>query len=302
MPCYHPLTGYRSRTTNSSTGKRNIVFNLQDGFKDQPVELPCGQCIGCRLERSRQWAIRCVHEASLYRNNCFITLTYNDDNLPPNQSLVKKDFQDFMKRLRKSLPQKIRVYYCGEYGENFGRPHYHACIFGHDFSDKLLKKENANGDNLYVSQKLEKLWGKGHCLIGNVTFESAAYVARYLMKKVTGKKADAHYNKIDLATGEIFERLPEFTNMSKSIGKAWFEKYSSDIYPDDFIVLRNKKLKPPKFYNARYELAYPEDYAKIKIARVRAAKKHSDNNTRDRLDVREYIQLEKANQLKRTIT
>lgn len=302
MPCYHPLTGYRSRTTNSSTGKRNIVFNLQDGFKDQPVELPCGQCIGCRLERSRQWAIRCVHEASLYRNNCFITLTYNDDNLPPNQSLVKKDFQDFMKRLRKSLPQKIRVYYCGEYGENFGRPHYHACIFGHDFSDKLLKKENANGDNLYVSQKLEKLWGKGHCLIGNVTFESAAYVARYLMKKVTGKKADAHYNKIDLATGEIFERLPEFTNMSKSIGKAWFEKYSSDIYPDDFIVLRNKKLKPPKFYNARYELAYPEDYAKIKIARGRAAKKHSDNNTRDRLDVREYIQLEKANQLKRTIT
>ena len=151
--------------------------------------VPCGQCIGCRLERSRQWAIRCVHEASLHTDNCFITLTYSPDCLPSDGSLNHDDFQKFFKRLRKHIaPKKIRYYMCGEYGEDLqqpsklGRPHFHACLFGLDFDDKQLYIVR-DDVKLYTSATLEKIWGKGFVTIGDVTFESAAYVARYIAKK-----------------------------------------------------------------------------------------------------------------------
>ena len=130
MPCFSPLDGYRSRTVNAS-GKRSIVFDIHEGFHDRPVSVPCGQCVGCRLEKSRQWAMRCVHEASLYDENCFITLTYDDEFLPVGGSLDKGAFPRFMKRLRKKFePRRIRFYHAGEYGDRFGRPHYHALLFG----------------------------------------------------------------------------------------------------------------------------------------------------------------------------
>ena len=155
MPCYSPLTGYVSRLANKN-GKRPIVFNHRDGFLDLPVQVPCGQCIGCRLERSRQWAIRCVHEASLYDDNCFITLTYTDENLPCRgnrdcdkcdhfkekrcdgleRGLCKRDFQLFLKRLRKMFGKGVRYHHCGEYGEQLGRPHHHACLFNFNFPDR----------------------------------------------------------------------------------------------------------------------------------------------------------------------
>ena len=103
MACYYPLKGYRARAVNPKTGKRSIVFDSSLGFMDMPVEFACGQCIGCRIERSRQWAIRCVHEAQLYEANCFITLTYAPEHLPKNGSLVLEHFQKFMKRLRKRV-------------------------------------------------------------------------------------------------------------------------------------------------------------------------------------------------------
>ena len=121
MACYTPLKGYRS-TELTKNGKRKIVFNRNHGFADLPVTVPCGQCIGCRLERSRQWAIRCTHEASLWEKNCFITLTYNDENLPKDGSLDVTHFQKFMKRLRKKHGAGIRFYHCGEYGDKFGFP------------------------------------------------------------------------------------------------------------------------------------------------------------------------------------
>lgn len=302
MPCYHPIKGFRSREKNSS-GKRNIVFSHTQGFTDMEVTIPCGQCIGCRLERSRQWAIRCVHEASLYENNCFITLTYSPENLPSDNSLHKDHFQKFMKRLRKAFGQKIRFFHCGEYGENFARPHYHACLFNIDFKDKELIRNQRN-IKLYKSKTLEKIWPYGYSTIGDVTFESAAYVARYVTKKVTGKKALEHYTTIDYSTGQILnERSPEYVTMSRKpgIGKPWLEKYQTDVYPDDFIVLRNKKLKPPKYYNSQYEINHPDDYAKIKYKRKQNAEKSQDNNTRERLEVREFIQNEKLKQLKREI-
>lgn len=301
MPCYHPLQGYRSRTLNPS-GKRSIVFSVDQGYRDMPMDVPCGQCIGCRLERSRQWAMRCVHEASLYEDNCFITLTYSPEFLPKDGSLDKSHFQKFMKRLRKEYGEGIRFFHCGEYGEDFGRPHYHACIFNFRFPD-LVEMSNPRGDKYYVSESLNKLWGFGFCIVGDVTFESAAYVARYVTKKVTGKKALYHYNSINLITGEILaERRPEYVTMSRrpGIGRGWYEKFSSDCFPSDFIILRGKKMVPPKYYGNLFEIAYPGDMEKVKAKRIRAGFLNADNNTFDRLLVREVIQTKKFNLLKRS--
>ena len=178
-----------------------MIFNPKYAYQaDQPEKLPCGQCVGCRLERSRQWAIRCMHEAQMHEDNCFITLTFNPESLDDRSnpwSLDVRDFQLFMKRLRKKYGAGIRFYHCGEYGELNKRPHYHACIFGFDFPDKRLWKVTNSGHRLYISESLDELWPFGFCTIGNVTFESAAYVARYIMKKVNGDAAADHYEWID---------------------------------------------------------------------------------------------------------
>lgn len=288
MPCYHPLHGYRSRDVNAS-GKRSIVFNRSQGFSDLPVSVPCGQCIGCRLERSRQWAMRCVHESQLHEQNCFITLTYNPEHLPADGSLHLEHFQNFMKRLRERFGSGIRFFHCGEYGENFGRPHYHAILFGFDFSDKILFKQN-NGVKLYVSQTLNDLWqGQGFCTIGDVTFESCAYVARYVLKKVTGAAAESHYSAVVKDTGEIVLRRPEYVTMSRrgGIGRGWFEKYHEDVFPGDFVVMRGGlKLKPPKFYDRLYESMHSDEFHVIKSHRILDAKE-SKENTIDRLEIRE---------------
>jgi len=263
------------------------------GWIDQPIEVPCGQCIGCRLERSRQWAIRCVHESSLYEANSFITLTYDDKNMPTNASLKKRDFQLFMKRLRKYYtPRKIRFFHCGEYGDKLGRPHYHAIIFNLDFEDKIpYKKQNEN--QLYVSPILEKIWGKGFCIIGDVTFESAAYVARYVVKKINGPRAETHYKN----------KAPEYTTMSRrpGIGKEWYKKFSGDVYPDDFVVLRGRKMQPPRYYDKQLEADAEEQYKKIKVERSMDDPKRDANNTYSRLAVREEVQRRKLEQLTRPL-
>jgi len=266
MPCYKPLKGWYAKKRNP-TGKRSIVFKRTEGHYDRPITIPCGQCVGCRLERSRQWAIRCVHEASLYENNCFITLTYNEENLNDKSTLVKADFQKFMKRLRKKYGNNIRFFHCGEYGEKNQRPHYHACLFNFDFQDKELWSIRDNV-KLYRSQTLQELWPFGFSTIGEVTFESAAYVARYIMKKINGDKAKEHYQG----------KQPEYTTMSRrpGIGKEWLNKYSSDVYPNDKIVVRNDLIcKPPKYYDQQFELDYPEIISKLKYIRKETARLNS---------------------------
>ena len=141
------------------------------------MDIPCGQCIGCRIERSRQWAIRCYHEASLHAENSFVTLTYNDTNLPANNCVSVRELQLFMKRLRKRFGAGIRFYGCGEYGDLTGRPHYHICLFNFSPPDLTLYKIT-NDQRLYSSKSLDTIWGKGYTLTGDVTFQSAAYVAR----------------------------------------------------------------------------------------------------------------------------
>lgn len=298
MPCYAPLKGYRAREVNPS-GKRGIVFKAQNGYTDMPVEVPCGQCIGCRLERSRQWAMRCMHEASLYEENCFLTLTYDDDHLPDDYGLCKSAFPEFIRRLRKRYPErKIRYYACGEYGPKTLRPHYHALLFNYDFGDKLQWCPGSSGEMQFVSPELAELWPDGLCTIGTVTFESAAYVARYIMKKQNGENAEKAYKRVDPQTGEEWSVIPEFTTMSRrpGIGRDWYEKYRGDVYPSDFLIVNNAKVRPPKYYDNQYE-----DIENIKRKRVAEAKKHASNNTAERLLVREAVQQAKLDQLKRNL-
>nr|WAE43453.1 MAG: replication initiator protein [Microviridae sp.] len=306
MPCYNPLTGYKPKTPNAN-GKYPIQFGM-GGSDCKPIQIPCGQCIGCRLERSRQWAIRCVNEASLHVNNCFITLTYNNEHLNKNQSLNKIDFVNFMKRLRKQYGKDIRFFHCGEYGELFSRPHHHACLFNHDFHDKVPQRTvrasaslNRGGSEgfppinkttLYQSAELNKLWPMGFCTIGTVTWESAAYVARYITKKITGDRAADHYG----------DRLPEYITMSRNpgIGKKWFDLYSADLYNYDHAVIRGGiQCKPAKFYDKLYDKVNPDRLATLKAERTKQACINPDNS-RARLNVRKKCTEYKLLNLKRT--
>ncbi|WNK14348.1 MAG: replication initiator protein [Microvirus sp.] len=227
--------------------------------KAATLQIPCGQCAECRLKRSREWAVRCMHESSLHRDNCFITLTYSDDNLD-SPSLNYKHFSDFMKRLRKKYPRDHLSYFvCGEYGETnpstgikdggIYRPHFHAILFGFNFPDRQPVKMIGRSD-LFKSDILDKLWKKGNCKIGDVTFESCAYVARYAMKKVTGDLAQSHYTIIT-PDGEIIEREPEMLHMSKrpAIGRMWFERYGRHAYAHDSVIARGVEMQPPRYYD-----------------------------------------------------
>ncbi len=221
----------------------------------------------------------------MYEQNCFITLTYDNEHLPEDGSLKKRHFQLFMKRLRKYFPNsKIRYFHCGEYGAKLARPHYHAILFNFDFLDKVFHSQS--GDNrLYTSEVLSKIWAHGFCIIGSVSFESAAYVARYIMKKVTGEAAGEHY--ADKDTG--VSRTPEYTTMSRGgknghgIGYDWFERFSGDVFPDDSVILRGLSMKPPKYYDSIYEISDPDEYRRIKSKRRHASLEHAEDFTARRL-------------------
>ena len=192
----------------------------------------------------------------------------------------------------------------GEYGENFGRPHYHACIFGFDFHDKKLWKRTSSGSFIYRSADLETLWPFGYSSIGDVNFESAAYVARYIMKKQTGKDSEKHYQYSKLDTGEIIQMQPEYNKMSlkPGIGAEWYKKYRSDVYPHDYVVVRGKKVRPPKYYDKKYKTDYPYEYDELLYIRDKRAKLNSEDNTPERLAVKEQVTQVKLQKLKRTLT
>lgn len=295
MPCYSPLRGFRA------PGGR-LALNPSQGYSDLPVEVSCGQCVGCRIDRSKMWAARCIHEASLYDRNCFITLTYSEDNLPEGGTLVLSHFQKFMKRLRKKHGSGIRFFHCGEYGETLGRPHYHSLLFNFDFEDKVLWKKEKDV-NLYVSADLAELWPYGFSTVGALTYESAAYTARYIMKKISGPQAEEHYQSINKYTGEIIQKKPEYVTMSRrpGIGTNWYKKYHKELWPDDFIIVKGRKTRIPKFYDNHLSIEHPQEYEKTKRARVRNSLKHKENNTPERLEVRRQVQEARMRYLKREI-
>lgn len=241
------------------------------------LQIPCGQCAECRLKRSREWAVRCMHEASLHHDNCFLTLTYSDvDGVVPMQaiSLCYSHYSGFMKRLREHnsrfarcssvdrlKPDKNKILFlaAGEYGETNPltgvkdggkyRAHFHAILFNYNFPDRVPVKL-INGGDYWKSALADRLWGHGNVIIGKVEFESAAYVARYAMKKVTGDLAKSVYSVV-MPDGEIIERVPEMMVMSKrpAIGARWFEKYGRHAYAHDSVIARGVPMQPPRYYD-----------------------------------------------------
>lgn len=295
MACYHPLQAYR-------TALGEVVFLERGHDVTHSLTLPCGQCIGCRLERSRAWAMRCMHESSLYERNCFITLTYSDEHLPVRKMLDYPAFQKFLKRLRKvAAPVRPRFYMCGEYGPENGRPHFHGCLFNWDFEDKEYIGKSPAGEKLYRSDLLERLWPFGFSSVGALTFQSAAYVARYCVAKVTGHNAKAHYSRRD-ADGE-YSLPPEFNHMSlkPGIGKPWLDKWRTDVYPHDYVVVNGKECKPPKYYDRLFAKEFPEEFEEIAYLREVDARTRSDDNTDERLAVKEIVTRARVNLLKRSI-
>lgn len=253
MGCYHPLPGWYSRT-RTETGKRGIVFNPRDGIPCRPVSIPCGKCLGCRLEYSRQWAIRCMHESKCHETSSFVTLTYDDNHLPRSGSLRPEDYTLFMKRLRHKFPL-VRYFQCGEYGERLQRPHHHAILFGVYFPDQRFLKSRKD-TRLYTSNMLEQIWQQGQCTIGAVTFDSAQYVARYTMKHMQGSD---HYQG----------RVPEYCTMSRrpGIGATWIDRYRNDVYPHDEVIVKGLATRPPRYYDNRLEKQAPTVHTRIKGAR-----------------------------------
>jgi len=295
VACYRPLSAYQ-------LDGGEIRFAARAG---QPIRrelsLPCGQCIGCRLERSRQWAVRCVHESQMHEHSVFVTLTYNDDHVPV--SLDYSDYQKFMKRLRRRFFSPIRFFMAGEYGERFQRPHFHACLFGCFFEDRKLFRRLPNGCSLWTSEVLNELWPFGFASIGDVTFESAAYVARYVTKKVTGPLAESHYRCVDPDSGEVIDRTPEFCHMSlkPGIGFPWYEKYHKEVFPRDEVVMRGKKMRPPRYYMEllrRTEGCMIDD---VEFERFKDAMDFVSENTDERLFVRESVAKAKLGVFKRNL-
>lgn len=322
MACYHPITAWQ-------TDDGSVVF-AERGRILRQLTLACGQCAGCRLEKSRQWAIRCIHEAKQHKHNCFITLTYNNEHLPEDQQLVKQHATRFMKRLREhaarenrlgkggaatvltqSRPTKqnavtpaagrpnIRFYMAGEYGGKTGRPHYHYCLFNCDFADKKYLSTTKAGSKIYTSATLEKLWTYGMSSIGEMTFESAAYTARYIMEKQTGKNKTTEV--INTSTGEISKKIDQYNQMSRrpGIGLQAFERWHKDWYPEGQLTVRGHKSNTPRYYDKLHKKLDPLLHEELELHRYREGTKHVQDQTKERLNVREQVLKAKISSLKR---
>ncbi|WNK13694.1 MAG: replication initiator protein [Microvirus sp.] len=297
MSCYRPLKAFRtpSGVVFQELGRYDILGD---------IELPCGQCIGCRMRRASDWSLRVMHEASMWEKNCFITLTYGRDSLPKHGSLEHRDFQLFIKRLRKSAKaQQVRFYMCGEYGPLNQRPHYHACIFNEDFrEDRLPAGKGASGSPFYESKRLTELWGHGKCSVQDLTRETAGYCARYIMKKVLGPSAKTAYSFVD-EDGVITERAPEYAAMSlkPGIGATWFKKFTNDVYNGDYVISKGQKMQTPRYYDRLLKKEDRERKETVDWKRAEKAKtKHADN-TDERLRVREQVEMAKVQHYVRSL-
>lgn len=254
------------------------------------------------MDRRREWSIRITHEAQLYDANVFATMTYADDHLPASRSLEYRDVQLFMKRLRKEMKgvspgprgtYPVRFFVAGEYGGRTKRPHWHAILFNVWFKDqKQLLNET------WTSSSAESLWQKGSVVLGSVTPASAAYVAGYANKKKYGAAARAHYEDVvNLSTGELTSRRPEFVEMSTrpGIGSWWFEKFGRDLFPLDSAVMAGKQNKVPRFYWERFKRsADPGEVEELAYKRYLRAMDSREDSTPERRAVREEVALARA--------
>lgn len=312
MTCYSPMT---IRNKNHDIRKEGSQGN---------ITVPCRLCIGCRIDYARIWGIRICHEQQITQQmgleSSFITLTYDNENLPKDMSLNKGQYSDmtlFLKRLRED--GKFRYFQCGEYGKSckecgkskdncscteykewLGRPHHHMALFGLSFNDKKAYGKSKKGNMQYTSKRLNEKWKKGMCYIGELNFDSAVYAAKYMCKKVIGKgeQFEKRYGVKD--KDEYYNgRLPEYVTMSRrpGIGKYWFEKYYKEIYNNDYIVFNGVKMSPFRYYDELLKEKKGESYEKIKDLRSKRIKKRADY-----LDIKTYQRIGKCKELKQKNT
>lgn len=326
MPCYHPLKAYYR--INESTGKKKLAFvdcndlpfYEKDGERySMKIEIPCGQCIGCRLEYSRQWALRCVLEAQQWSNNYFLTLTYDDEHLPPpmpdvideetgevfsyfpHSPLAPSDLRLFLKNFRRQLEyhydhKNLRVYYCGEYGSLSGRPHYHVILFNCPVLPLQFWKYNQDHRPMYNCEFIDKIWKNGYSVIAEVNWNTCAYVARYMLKKHKGKDSKQYYDDRGL--------VPEFTGMSRrpGIARDFYERNKHTIYKTDEVFCigsqgKAQVLRPPRYFDRLYDVDDPDSLEELKTRRLRkavAAEKMQDKTTS--LSKKQYLLLREENQ------
>lgn len=309
MSCKHPLKAWCIGEHPSGKPKYKItsydaiylIKNNNDEyvpcFQENPadfalpritefIEIPCGHCIGCRLDYSRTWANRCMMELKYHDTACFLTLTYDDKHLPPRNMivdldgvvsespvhpLVKRDIQLFVKRLRKHYPEvKLRYYAAGEYGSLSVRPHYHMILYGVDFSeDRTIYKRTRAGFYLYNSKTLDKLWSVngeqlGYAVVADVSWDTCAYVARYCTKKVGNSDKNIYKD---------YAIPREFTLMSRKpgIARQYYEDHKDSIYRYDNITLGTNEgsisFKPPRYFDMLYDYEYPSELEQIKGVR-----------------------------------
>lgn len=309
MGCVQPLTAYWRDVHRSA-----ITFDKVKSATRVPLMLPCGRCIGCRMERARQWGLRCLHEAKLWPHNQYVTLTYSDENMPPGGSVCLRDVQLFMKRLRKAKnstkDNPVRFFLGAEYGDQNGRPHYHALLFNCPLPDRVRFGQNARGEPLYTSRELSRLWSSdggettlGFITIGEVTFDSAVYCAKYALKKLNISEnstaaARAEYERRYIvydADGIVYERDREFAVMSRrpGIGAGYYEKYGSEVLAHDSVIVDGREVRPPRFYDVRSDKLYADRFALTKKKRKRLAVLNKADNTPERLRVKRVL-MEKA--------
>ena len=285
MACVNPI--YAARTHSDSIkilGPRHISLYddpnwlLNNGYREI-LQLPCGKCQQCRLKYSRDWAVRCMLESKKYKHNEMLTLTYDPEHLPMVDgidtatgektkvpTLCKRDLQLFMKRLRKAFNgETIRFFACGEYGDKNKRPHYHLILYNINIPDKRSFGVNERGNEQETSEIIRKIWNKGIVGLCPVTFESCAYVARYIFKKQKGGNSANLY--------ELRGQQPEFVLMSRrpGIGHDFYNANKDDIYKTDnfFVNTKNgvEKVKPSRYFDKLYDFENPEAMLDVKERR-----------------------------------
>lgn len=293
---------------NTTNLPKNHTYYADTGEVVETTFLPCRRCLSCLQKRARDWATRVTHEASLYESNMFLTLTYSNKNLPDNGSLCKRDVQLFFKKLRYYYPkQKLRYLYSGEYGDikKTFRPHYHIALFNLDMDDKRYWK-TVNKNAYYTSDVLEDIWSKGRIVIGDLSYESAAYIARYTYKKQFGEKAFQHYQRYDYLAQKIVSLTPEYSQSSTGgkddggIGFGWYQKFKTDLYPSDTCVMNGFVSKPPEYYDRLLQREDPDMYNYVKARRMAEMPEVSDLQFR-RLEAKALVMKQRSTRLLRIL-
>jgi len=285
MPCFSQKTAYQSRGCNWSKyeiGKNSpLRFSVSiDDLRRQKyseIKVDCEQCIGCKMRRARHFSMRVMDESLQYKRNCFITLTYNTESLPPYGSLRMSDVQSFVKRLRKKLLKKgvkIRTFGGMEYGDIGGRPHYHIIIFGYDFSEDRFPIRYERGNVLYDSPFLAQTWGNGFVSVGSLTPDSAIYVCKYITAKANNTLADNKYVvSIDGKKVQLTHEGSCAMSRRPGLGRKFFEKNWFNMFPHDYRYENGHKVKPPRYYTKLFRKMAESDYFAMIDARIADASK-----------------------------